>query len=128
MRNLFIRVVINAIAIVIAANVIDGITVTDNLFPLLMVGLVLTIVNALIKPLLMLLSCPAVILTLGLFIFVINGLILQIAAYFSGDNFNIEGLWPAVLGGIVMAIVNMVLEGLLGEKTPAQPAGKSKND
>ncbi|MDQ7023940.1 MAG: phage holin family protein [Anaerolineae bacterium] len=127
MRNFLLRVIINAIAIAVAATLIDGINVTNDIFPLLMVGAILTVVNVLIKPILLLLSCPAVILTLGLFIFVVNGMLLRVAAYFAGDAFSIEGLWPAVLGGIVMAIVNMVLEGLLGDKK-SQQAGKKKHN
>lgn len=127
MRNFVLRIIINAIAIAVAATLIDGINVTNDIFPLLMVGVILTIVNALIKPVLMVLSCPAVILTLGLFIFVVNGLVLRVAAYVAGDAFEIIGLWPAVLGGIVMAIVNMILEGILGEKKP-QEAGRKKRD
>jgi putative membrane protein len=115
MRDFLVRVIINAIAIFITAALIPGITVSNDILPLLLVGIVLTLVNALLKPILLFLSCPAVILTLGLFVLVINGFVLQIAAYFAGDAFNVENFWAAFLGGIVMAIVNMLLEGLLGD-------------
>lgn len=111
MRNFVIRIIINAIAIVIAAALIPGISVTNALGPVLIVGLAITVVNALVRPILTLLTCPAVILTLGLFILVINGVLLQIAAYFTGSNFDIDGFGAAFLGGIVMALVNMALEG-----------------
>ena len=127
MRDFLIRVIINAIAVAITATIIPGIAVTNDIFPLLMVGVILTLVNAFIKPILMLLSCPAVLLTLGLFILVINGVVLQIAASFAGDSFTIASYWDAFLGGIVMAIVNMVLEGLLGDPKPAANA-KTKRD
>jgi putative membrane protein len=127
MRDFLVRAIINAIAIAITAAIIPGIHVTSDIFPLLLVGIVLTLVNALIKPVIMLLSCPAVILTLGLFVLVINGLVLQIAAWLAGDAFQIDGFGWAVLGGIVLAIVNMVLEGLLGNKQ-APAAGKDKRD
>lgn len=124
MRNFIIRILINAIAIVVTAQVLPGIQVTNEFVPLLIVALVLTIVNALLKPILLLLSCPLVLLTLGLFILVVNAFALQIAAYFSGDNFIIDGFWPAFWGGIIMAIINMVLEGIIGkdDKQPQQPA------
>jgi len=88
------------------------------------VALILTIVNAVLKPILLLLSCPLVLLTLGLFILVINAVALQIAAYFSGGNFVIDGFWPAFWGGIIMAILNMLLEAVIGkdDQTPKQPA------
>lgn len=124
MRNFIIRILINAIAIVVTAQLLPGIQVTNEFVPLLIVALVLTIVNATLKPILMLLSCPLVLLTLGLFILVVNAFALQIAAYFAGNNFIIGGFWPAFWGGIIMAIVNMVLEGIIGkdDEKPQQPA------
>ena len=115
MRNLLVRGIINAIAVAVTAYIIPGITVTDSLVPLLIVGIIIAIVNSFMKPILTLLTCPAVILTLGLFILVINGLVLQIAAYFSGGAFTIDSFWAAFFGGIVMAIVNMILEGIVGK-------------
>lgn len=122
MRNFLIRAIINAVAIFITASIVPGISVSSDIVPLLLIGIVITIVNTFIKPLIMLLSCPLVILTLGLFVLVINGLVLQIAAWLVGDSFNIEGFWPAFLAGIVMAIINMILEWLIGgsDKQPTK--------
>ncbi len=129
MRDILVRIVINAVAIAVTAMIIPGIHVSNDIVPLLMIGLVLTLVNAFIKPLLMMLSCPFVLLTLGLFVLVVNAFVLQIAAYFAGDAFAIDGFWSAFFGGIVMAFVNMVLEFLLGDRQqPANPAGKVKRD
>jgi putative membrane protein len=125
MRNLLIRAIINAVAITVTAYIIPGITVTESLVPLLIVGIVIAIVNSFMKPILTLLTCPAVILTLGLFILVINGLVLQIAAYFAGDAFMIDGFWAAFFGGIIMAIVNMVLEGIVGKDEKKSKIKKS---
>src|SRR5258706_5021729 len=81
MRNFFIRVVINAIGIALTAEILPGIHVANNdLGTLLIIGLVFGIVNALLKPLLILLTCPAVILTLGLFLLIINGIMLLVTA------------------------------------------------
>ena len=81
MMKFLIRVVVNAIAIWITASILPGIQVIDNdLGTLLIIGLIFGIVNALIRPIVMLLTCPAVILTLGLFILVINGLMFWLAA------------------------------------------------
>lgn len=115
MRNLLVRGIINAIAVAVTAYIIPGITVTQDIVPLLIVGIVIAIVNSFMKPILTLLTCPAVILTLGLFILVINGFVLQIAAYFAGGAFTIDNFWAAFFGGIVMAIVNMILEGIVGK-------------
>ena len=115
MRNFFIRVIINAIAIAITAMVIPNIHVVNNdIGTLLIIGLVFGIVNSLIKPILMFLTCPAVIVTLGLFILVINGVMLLITESLVGDRLIIDGgIGTAILGGIVMAITSMILESVL---------------
>ncbi|MGJ3239244.1 MAG: phage holin family protein [Anaerolineae bacterium] len=114
MRNFIIRILINAIAIAVAAFFLPGIEVTNDLVPLLIVGVIITIANAIIKPILTLLTCPFVLLTLGLFILVINGLVLWIAADIAGNSLVVTGFWPAFWGGIIMAFVNMFLEGAFG--------------
>jgi len=125
MRNFLIRAIINAIAIAVAAYVLPGIAVTNDIIPLLIVGVIITITNALIKPILTLLTCPAVLLTLGLFILVINGLVLWVAADFAGSALVITGFWPAFWGGIIMAIVNMILEGMFGIREEEEKKRKS---
>lgn len=115
MRNFVLRVIIYAIAIAIVAELIPGINViNDDIGTLLIIGLVFGIVNALLKPILVLLTCPAVILTLGLFILVINGVMLMITSSLIPGRLQVEGLGAAILGGIVMSIVSMVLEGVFG--------------
>lgn len=114
MRTFILRILTNAIALVVTAALLPGITVTNDLGPLLIVALILTIVNALVRPIMILLTCPFVILTLGLFILVVNAFALQIAASLAGDNFMIDGFGWALSGGIIMAIVNMVLESIVG--------------
>ena len=125
-RNFILRLIINMIALVVTATVIPGITVSQEFMPLLVVALIFGIVNALIRPIITLLTCPAVILTLGLFLLVINGFVLQITAYFSGGRFDVNGFWAAFLGGIIIAIVNMVLEGLVGLDAKNKKASQSK--
>ena len=115
MGKFLLRVIINAIAIAITASVLPGIhVVNQDLGTLLMIGLIFGIVNALIKPILSVLTCPFIILTLGLFIFVINGLMLLLTANLSGGRLVIDSFGWAVIGGIVMGIVGLVLESVLG--------------
>jgi len=115
MRDFIIRLVINAVAIFITANILPGIHLAnDSLGTLLIIALILGIINALVKPLVTALSCPLVILTLGLFLVVINGLMLSLTATLSGGRLVIDNLWWAILGGIIMGIIGMVLESLLG--------------
>lgn len=109
-----LRLVVNAIALVITAYVLPGIHVTTDVGPLLLVALIFGIVNALVKPVIAILSCPLILLTLGLFYLVVNGLMLLITDELAGGNFDVDGIGWAVLGGIVMGLIGMVLESLLG--------------
>ena len=114
MRNFLMRVIISAIAISVTAYLLPGITIANNdLGTVLIIGLVFGIVNGLIKPLLIFLTCPAVIVTLGLFILVINGAMLMLTATFV-DALQIDGWGTAILGGIIMSIITMVFESILG--------------
>lgn len=115
MREFAIRVLINAVAIAITAILIPNIQVADNsISTLLLIGLIFGIVNAMLKPILILLTCPVVLLSLGLFILVINGIMLMITDALAGDRLVIEGgIGAAMLGGIVMAGVTMLLESVL---------------
>lgn len=115
MRDFAIRVLINAVAIAVTALLIPGIQVANNdIVTLLILGLIFGLVNSMLKPILLLLTCPMVILSLGLFILVINGLMLMITDALAGDALIIEGgMSTAIWGGMVMAIVSMVLEAVL---------------
>jgi putative membrane protein len=115
MRNFILRVIINAVAIAITAAILPGIRVVNSdIGTFLLLGLIFGVVNALIKPIVALLTCPLVILTLGLFVFVINGIMLLITASLSGGRLVVDGLLWAIVGGIIMGIVNVVLEAVLG--------------
>jgi putative membrane protein len=128
MGKFLLRVIINAIAIAITASVLPGIhVVNQDLGTLLIIGLIFGIVNALIKPILSVLTCPFIILTLGLFIFVINGLMLLLTASLSGGRLVIDGFWWAVLGGIVMGIVGLVLESVLGLRGQREDTVRNEN-
>ena len=115
MREFIIRVLINALAIAVAALLIPNIHIVNNdMSTLLFIGLIFGLLNSLLKPLLILLTCPAVLLSLGLFIFVINGFMLMITDSLAGDRLTIDGgIFTAVLGGMVMAAVSITLESVL---------------
>jgi len=116
------RALINAIAIVVAAYLIPGITwgnatygfgEVDKYISLLLTGLVLGIVNAFIRPVIELISMPITCLTLGLFHFVIGGLMLLLVSAIPGLGFQVNGIVAAFLGAIVIAIVGLVLSWFL---------------
>lgn len=111
--NIVLRVIINAVAIMVTASLLPGIAIADNeIGTLLIIGLVLGVVNAFVKPIVTLLTLPLTILTLGLFLLVINALMLMLAGALL-PQLTVDGFGTALLGGIVMAIVGMVVEQLL---------------
>ncbi len=116
-RSFLIRLVINAIALYITASILPGIHIADDSAgTLLLIALVFGIINAIVKPVVKLLTCPMVILTLGLFSLVINALMLLLTASLVGAaRFQVDGFWTAFLGGIVMAIVSMLIEWVLAQ-------------
>jgi putative membrane protein len=123
MGKMLLRIVTYAIAIDLIAAIMPGIDVVNNDFgTLLIIGLIFGIVNALVKPIIMLLTCPFVILTLGLFVLVINGVLLLITEQLSGGRLRIDNFGWAILGGIVMSIIGMILEAALGAGERAQKA------
>ena len=115
MREFIIRVLINAVAIAVTAMLIPNIHIANSdITTLLAIGLIFGLVNSLLKPLLILLTCPAVLLSLGLFIFVINGVMLLITDSIAGERLIIEGgIFTAILGGMVMGGASMLLETVL---------------
>lgn len=115
MRNFVLRLVVNGIAIALVAALLPGITVINNdIGTLAVLALIFALVNALVKPVIMVLGCPFIILSLGLLIPVINGLMLMLTASLAGDRLTVDGLGWAILGGLIMGVVSMVLEGALG--------------
>jgi len=112
MTKLLIRLLANAVGLYVAARVVPGISVGENWLVVLGVALVFGLVNALIGPLLKLLTCPLIILTLGLFTLVINGVLLLLTSGLSravGLSFTVEGFWPAFWGALVISIVSFVM-------------------
>ncbi|MGV9410208.1 phage holin family protein [Nocardia sp. NPDC003693] len=117
--TLLLRLLINGVAIWLAAEWVDGIdikspedTTQSKLLAILAVTIVFALVNTLVKPLVSLLSLPFVILTLGLFLLVINALMLWLTAAITNTisyGITVSGFWAAVLGAIIITLVNWVL-------------------
>ena len=112
-----LRLLINAAALWVAIQLVDGIEHRGSWWALLFVALVFGILNASIRPLLKLLSLPIIILTLGLFIFVINALMLLLTGWISGKlnlGFYVNGFWDAFFGGLVISVVSFLLSLFTG--------------
>ena len=100
-----------------AIQLVHGIEHRGSWWSLLFVALVFGVLNASIKPLLQLLSLPVIILTLGLFIFVINAMMLLITSWVSGLlnlGFHVDGFWDAFFGGLIVTVVSLLLSIFTG--------------
>ena len=109
--RLILTWLINAVALIALPYIMKSITV-DSFTTALVVALILGLINTLIRPILVLLTLPVTILTLGLFIFVINGLLFWAVGSFV-DGFHVAGFWSGVFGAIVYSIISWALSSLL---------------
>lgn len=111
-----IRLLISAAALWAASEIVPGISHEGGWVNLLLVALVFGVLNAVIRPILALLSCPLQILTLGLFTLVLNAGMLLLTGAVSqglGLGFTVDGFWPAFLGGLVISIVSILLSAFV---------------
>lgn len=106
--DIIIRILVNAVAVFITAYLLRGVTVKNFLHAIL-VAVVLSIVNAIIKPILIILTIPITIITLGLFILVINALIIMLVDYLL-SGFKVKNFWWALAFSIVLSIINAILQ------------------
>jgi putative membrane protein len=107
-----IRLIITAVALWAAVELVEGITYTGPLYKLLIVALVFGVVNAFVRPILTVLTCPLIVLTLGLFVLVLNALMLWLTSELSnalGIDFRVDGVWAAIVGGIIVGVVSAIL-------------------
>ena len=107
-----LRLVITAAALYAAVYLVPGITYEGPLLSLLIVALVFGVVNAIVRPILVSLTCPLIVLTLGLFLLVLNAVMLWLTSALSGAlgiAFRVDGFVAALVGGLVVAIVSAVL-------------------
>jgi putative membrane protein len=114
-----LRLLVTAAALWAAVQIVPGIEHTGPWEHLLIVALVFGVVNAVVRPILVYLSCPLIVLTLGLFMLVLNAIMLWLTGALSGAigiAFDVRGFLPALLGGLVVGIVSAVLNLFVGKK------------
>ena len=127
MTNFLIRTGVNAVALWVAAILLDGIVLAEDgakfastFTTVVLVALIFGVVNAVVKPIATVLAFPAIVLTLGLFTFIVNAFLLQLTEWIAnplGLSFVITKFWwDAVLGALIITIVSMVLNWVLPEK------------
>lgn len=105
--NFITRWLLNAVAIGMTAYILPGMEV-DGFWALLWAGLVLGLLNAIIKPILLLLTLPITILTLGLFTLVLNAVMLYLTAWIV-SGFEIASFWTAVVGSIIISVISFIV-------------------
>ncbi len=116
MARALLQIVLNGVAVLIAGYLVPGITYTGSLLGLLLVGLVVGLVNLVVKPIVTFFSFPLIVVTLGLFYLAINGLMLYVAAWLVPHHLQVSGCGAAVLGGLVVALVNWLVRAFTREE------------
>jgi putative membrane protein len=114
----FVRWLVNAAALWVATRIVPGVTYAGGWVPFLGVALIFGIVNAFIRPVAKVLTFPLIILTLGIFALVVNGLMLWLTSAMSGAldlGFHVRGFWAAFFGALVVSIVSTLLSMLITE-------------
>jgi len=122
--RLLIRLLASAVALAVAAGLVDGISVgpgtdRERVLTLLGVAIIFGLVNAFVRPILRLLTLPLVVLTLGLFLLVLNALMLLLTEWIAKQfdlAFQVDGFWSAVLGALIVTIVSFLISIVLPDK------------
>ncbi len=111
--GLLIRVLVNTLALVLAAAVIPGIQL-DGVLSAVAAGLLLGVINAVVRPVLVVLTLPITLVTLGLFLLVLNGLCLWLVSAIV-KGFHVSGFWPAFFGALMVSVVSWVVTALISD-------------
>ena len=115
MLTLLVRWALMAIAVGATAWFLPGMEVHQGLLGLFVVSAVLGLVNAIIRPIVLVLTCPLVILTLGLFAIVVNALMLSLTAWLLPNWITIDSFWTTIAASIIISLISWLLNGLVYE-------------
>ncbi len=107
-----VKIILTALAAYFSAWITPGVSIT-NFGSAIVVAIVLILLNTFVRPILEFISIPVTFLTLGLFILVINAVIILIASYFVG-SFHVSGFWTAMLFSLIFSVISMILEAIFG--------------
>ncbi|MEO7932693.1 MAG: phage holin family protein [Chthoniobacterales bacterium] len=114
MKSFFLRWMVTAVSVLVAAQLLDGITYTSWV-ALLLAALVLGLLNALVRPVLLLLSLPFILVTMGLFILIVNAAVLKLTSGLT-PGFQVTGFWTTVFGSIIISTVSWLLSALFQDE------------
>lgn len=110
--KLLIKLLLSAASVMIIANFLPGVTLVDPIKDAIIVALVLAVLNLFVKPILVILTLPITIVTLGLFLLVVNAIIILLAGKLIG-GFSVDGIWTAILFSILLSILQSILHSVL---------------
>ena len=106
--------IINTLAVAVAAMIVPGIQYQGRVFNLLIASLLLGIFNAVIRPILLLMALPLLVFTLGLFILVINAVLLYFVGFLLKPHFFVDTFWSAFWGALIIGVISLILNSLTG--------------
>jgi len=127
MRGLLIRWIITALALWLTATIVPGLVTIRSAGAAIIAALVLGLVNAIVRPILLLLTLPFTIVTLGLFIFILNAAMFGLAALIAGKGFEVHGFWGALVGSLLVSLISLVLNMIVGDTGKAKKLDSGYN-
>ncbi|HEX6386351.1 MAG TPA: phage holin family protein [Anaerolineae bacterium] len=120
MLRLLVRLIVNAVALWVAVELVPGLQFEGDWVSLLIIAFIFGLVNALVRPIIILLTCPLIVLSLGLFVLVINTLMLALTVWLSREVLDLgltsTGFWATFLGALIISIVSGVINLLIKDE------------
>jgi len=113
-KKWLLHVVLNAVAIIAVAQLFESFRI-EGFAAALIASLILSVLNAIVRPILVVLTLPITVVSLGLFLFVINAITLMLTAWFMGSSFVIDGFGIAIISAIIISLLNLMLNQLAKE-------------
>ncbi|MRH42003.1 hypothetical protein GH741_04850 [Aquibacillus halophilus] len=112
MKHWLISILLNSVALVVVAQLFDNFHL-DNFGTAILASFILSILNVIVKPILVILTLPITFLSLGLFLFVINAITLMITQAVIGNSFVIDGFGIAIIAAVILSVLNLILNQLV---------------
>ena len=119
MTKFILRLAVNAVALYLAVYFVPGVNLEGGFVSIIWLALIFGLINAFLRPLLKLLTCPLIFLTLGLFTLLINTFLFWLTGEIGqafGIGFTVAGFWPAFLGGLVVTVVSVIMSLILRDE------------
>lgn len=112
MKNWLLHIIVNAVAIIAVGALFQSVEI-DGVSGALLAALILSVLNAIVRPVLVILTLPITILSLGLFLFIINAITLWLTDVLLGNTFDIDGFGMTIIAAIIISVINLILNSLV---------------